>query len=70
MLWEADIRPDHDGAGMNKGYYQITNDFITDLVRTQTRGAVPWNNPIYDFILSGLAFVSCHALRSTNQHQF
>jgi 3-dehydrosphinganine reductase len=58
-LWlETDISCTSCGTGMNKGYYQITNDFITDLVRTQTRGAVPWNNPIYDLALSIIGFVS------------
>lgn len=44
--------------GMDKGYYQITNDFITDLVRSQTRGAVPMNNTLWDIILSIIGFVS------------
>jgi hypothetical protein len=43
---------------MDKGYYQITNDFITDLVRSQTRGAVPMNNTLWDIILSIIGFVS------------
>lgn len=44
-------------SGMDKGYYQITNDFITDLVRSQTRGAVPMNNTLWDIVLSILGFI-------------
>ncbi|ORY32168.1 hypothetical protein BCR39DRAFT_524443 [Naematelia encephala] len=37
--------------GLEKGYYQPTSYFITDLVRVQTRGACPGNNPILDSLM-------------------
>ena len=43
---------------MDKGYYQITNDFITDIVRVQTAGSVPFNNSLWDIVLHIIGFVS------------
>ncbi|KAK4690067.1 hypothetical protein P7C73_g59, partial [Tremellales sp. Uapishka_1] len=36
--------------GVGKGYYQITNDFVSDLVRLQSRGSAPSNNVLLDTI--------------------
>lgn len=45
-------------AGMDKGYYQITNDLITDIVRVQSTGGVPSNNPVWDWVLLIIGSVS------------
>jgi hypothetical protein len=36
--------------GLERGYYQPTSYFITDLMRMQSRGAVPGNNVFMDVI--------------------
>jgi hypothetical protein len=36
--------------GLEKGHYQPTTYLITDLVRMQSRGIVPGNNAVLDFI--------------------
>ncbi len=43
---------------MDKGYYTITNDLVTDLMRVGGRGAAPMNNPVYDTLLGIIAYVS------------
>lgn len=45
-------------AGMDKGYYQITNDFISDIIRVRSKAAVPGNNIIYDLFLSLIGLAS------------
>ncbi|WVQ74145.1 hypothetical protein IAR50_003737 [Cryptococcus sp. DSM 104548] len=35
-------------AGMRKGYYQITDNVLTDFVRLRTNGGVPSNNILFD----------------------
>jgi len=37
-------------AGLDKGYYQPTSYFITELMRMSTKGGVPGNNPLMDII--------------------
>ena len=43
--------------GLERGYYQITNDLITDILRVASRGNAPWNNILFDWILLGIAAV-------------
>ena len=45
-------------AGLEKGYYQPTSYWITDLMRMQSRGAVPGNNVLLDtmhWVVSGVS---------------
>lgn len=42
--------------GIEKGNYQITNDFMTDMVRVATAGPVPWNGPL-DLVYSALSAI-------------
>jgi 3-dehydrosphinganine reductase len=44
--------------GLDKGYYTITNDLVTDFMRVAACGTVPGNNLVYDRFLRGIAGVS------------
>ncbi len=44
--------------GLDKGYYTITNDLVTDFMRVVGCGSVPGNNLVYDRLLRGIAGVS------------
>lgn len=44
-------------AGIEKGHYQITNDLVTELVRSVSAGLVPGNGPL-DFFWRFAASVS------------
>lgn len=50
-----------DKEGIEKGYYQITNVIVCDLLRVQSKGAVPYNNLFMDMIYSGVALVGDHS---------
>lgn len=44
--------------GLEKGYYQPTSYFVTDLMRMQSRGAVPGNDVLLDtvyWLVSGVS---------------
>ncbi|KAH8549368.1 hypothetical protein BGW37DRAFT_522501 [Umbelopsis sp. PMI_123] len=43
--------------GLEAGYYSITTDFLTDLLRTVGRGVGPTNGFFSDWILSGLGWI-------------
>jgi 3-dehydrosphinganine reductase len=43
--------------GLEAGYYAITTEFITELLRTVGRGVGPTNGFFSDWILSGLGWV-------------
>lgn len=46
--------------GLERGYYQITNDLLTDILRVASRGNAPWNNILWDWCLLGISAVcSC-----------
>jgi 3-dehydrosphinganine reductase len=55
---------DTHAAGLSKGHYQITNDLITDLVRLQSKGAVPANNVAMDFLYWVIGGVSPEAIQA------
>lgn len=42
--------------GLERGNYQITNDLVTDLVRSASRGPVPSNGPL-DFVYALIALI-------------
>ncbi|GHJ87840.1 hypothetical protein NliqN6_4242 [Naganishia liquefaciens] len=44
-------------TGLERGYYQITNDLITDILRVASRGNAPWNNIVWDGILLIIAAI-------------
>lgn len=48
---------DRSFAGLEQGYFQITNDFITDILRVASRGNAPWNNIVWDSCLGVIAAV-------------
>lgn len=49
--------------GLQQGYFQITNDFITDILRVASRGNAPWNNVFWDSCLTVIAAVRTHRPR-------
>lgn len=56
-------------VGLERGYYAPTTYFITELMRLGSKGGVPGNNPIMDFIYWLGSGVSDPTLRSKNRHQ-
>jgi 3-dehydrosphinganine reductase len=45
-------------AGVQRGYFHISVDFITDIFRTSTRGATPFNNVVVDSLFQIIGSVS------------
>ncbi|KAJ9091376.1 hypothetical protein QFC21_007231 [Naganishia friedmannii] len=44
-------------TGLQRGYFQITNDLVTDLLRVASRGNAPWNNMFWDSCLTVIAAI-------------
>lgn len=58
-----------DLTGLEKGYYQITNDLNTELMRVGGNQSVPGNNFFWDAILLFIAWVS-HGPSSPNPDEW
>ncbi|KAJ9107233.1 hypothetical protein QFC20_003768 [Naganishia adeliensis] len=50
--------------GLERGYFQITNDFITGILRVASRGNAPGNNIFWDTCLVVIAAVDDRLLKS------
>jgi len=58
FIWIMDRLIRWGGIGLEKGYYQPTSYFVTDLMRMQSRGAVPGNDVLLDtvyWLVSGVS---------------
>ncbi|BEI84733.1 hypothetical protein CcaverHIS002_0501340 [Cutaneotrichosporon cavernicola] len=54
--------------GLERGNYQITNDFVTDLVRVSAKGAVPSNGPL-DVVYSIISAIGLPVWRMMTDSQ-
>ncbi|KAI5449447.1 3-dehydrosphinganine reductase [Naganishia albida] len=55
--------------GLERGYFQITNDMITDILRVASRGNAPGNNVIWDTCLVVIAAIGVPIWRMIIDYQ-